>query len=662
MARPIPPNAFHQLVEALPVIAWVADADGRVTYFNARWSEFVGQPWDPSLGDAHRLAVHPDDLPASRERWRDALATGTPFDGEHRFRRHDGVYRWHLVRAVPLRADGEPTRWIGTCVDIDDRRRGNDAARFLADASAALAHVTDPRSTLERLAKLAVPRFADWAAIDVLDGEGRIERVALAHADPTLLQRVWDGCRRHPVQLDAPHGTGAVLRTGTPEIVPDVPEAALEAMAVDEQHLAWLRDAGPRSFLCAPLELGDGRVGAASFVFSTSGRRYRPSDLDTATDLCQRATVALQNARLVEALRAADREKTEFLAVLAHELRNPLAPLRTGIDLVARTPSSSPAAQAALQAMSRQVTHLTHLLDDLLDVDRIGRGVLRIRRQPTSLAEALDVAVETSAPHLAAGGHPLERIGPDVTVMGDATRLAQVFSNLLDNAARYSVPGGRVALTTEVVGDEVDVSVRDAGAGLSPDDLQRVFEPFVRLDPDGPGGLGIGLTLARRLIGLLGGTVTAHSDGRGHGSTFRVRLPLADTPAAPPRSAPPTPLPTRTLRVLVADDNRDAADLLAMWLTTSGHEVHVAYDGEQALALGQQLRPDVALLDLGMPKLDGRDVARRLRAEQPAGELLLVALTGWGQAEDRQATAAAGFDHHFTKPIDLAVLDALLAG
>jgi signal transduction histidine kinase len=370
-------------------------------------------------------------------------------------------------------------------------------------------------------------------------------------------------------------------------------------------------------------------------------------------------------ARQAEALREADRRKDEFLAMLAHELRNPLAPIRNGLQVLRLAGEDRALAERTWGLMGRQVDHLSRLVDDLLDVSRITRGKVELRPAPVDLRAVLAAAVETARPLIDAKHHRLTvtQPGRPVRVSADPVRLAQVVGNLLNNAAKYSEEGATITLSLDAEGDRAVVRVRDTGVGIPPEMLPRVFDLFTQIDRTldrSQGGLGIGLTLVKSLVELHGGTVEAASGGAGTGSEFTVRLPLlpgADAAAAD--AAPEPPAPRR--RVLVVDDNHDAGDSLGDLLVLSGHEVRVARNGTQAVEVAREFRPDVALLDIGLPGMSGYELAGRLRAEPFGPALLLVALTGYGQDEDRRRTREAGFDHHLTKPADLGQLAGLLA-
>jgi signal transduction histidine kinase/CheY-like chemotaxis protein len=373
-----------------------------------------------------------------------------------------------------------------------------------------------------------------------------------------------------------------------------------------------------------------------------------------------------ERQRTEQQLRTADRRKDEFLATLGHELRNPLAPILNSLEILKLSGAFEDARTApACAVMERQVHHLNRLVDDLLEVSRITRGIIEVKKEPLDLAAIVKAAVETSRPVLDSLRHEirldLER--RQICVAGDPVRLTQVFANLLNNAAKYTNQGGLITISSRRENGNAVISVKDNGIGIAPNLLAQVFDMFMQVDRStrrSQGGLGIGLTLVKSLVGMHGGTVEARSNGPGLGSEFLVRLPLLDESALPAETTRRIePLPAR--RILIVDDSRDGGESLAMLLRVLGGEVALAHSGRQALEKVNTFRPDVALLDIGMPGMDGYEVARRIRANPAHRHMQLIALTGWGQDEDRQRSAAAGFNHHLVKPADVDQLRQLLS-
>jgi signal transduction histidine kinase/ActR/RegA family two-component response regulator len=369
-----------------------------------------------------------------------------------------------------------------------------------------------------------------------------------------------------------------------------------------------------------------------------------------------------ERLRAVEALTQADRRKDEFLATLAHELRNPLAPIRNAVSLLRLKGSQKPELEQARSVIDRQVDHLVRLVDDLLEVSRITFGKVALRRERLDLRAVVEEAVTASRPTLEAAGQGLSVcLAPyPLWVDGDPVRLAQVVSNLLNNAARYTPPGGAVRLEAGSSNGEASLSVQDTGIGIAPDMLSRIFEPFMQIGEPRE-GIGIGLSLAKKLVELHGGRLSAQSEGSGCGSRFEMHLPLAEAGAATATRPAAKALGVQPRRFLVVDDNVDAAATQAQLLRGLGHEAETAYSGQEALEKAARFQPEIVLLDLGMPGMDGFEVARQLRGTPAGRRAKLIAQTGWGQEEDRRKTAAAGFDAHLTKPVGMRDLMETLA-
>jgi signal transduction histidine kinase len=406
-------------------------------------------------------------------------------------------------------------------------------------------------------------------------------------------------------------------------------------------------------------------------LFAMNERRSYERELLAARKSAEQALEARLEAEtqlraLNVALSDADRRKDEFLATLSHELRNPLAPMRSALEVLKLEHGAGAEKRPLLDVFDRQLHHLTHLVDDLMEVSRITQGRMELRREPTVLADIVRGALEDVAAMMRLSNHTLSVTiaAPGAVVDADPTRLFQVVVNLLTNACKYTPNGGAIALELKVEGQEALLAVRDTGIGIPAHALGTVFDMFSQLKPAldrSKGGLGIGLALVRGILALHGGSVEAHSEGEGRGSTFTARLPLARVQATP-GSISAGPNTVKPCTVLVVDDNVDAAETLLMFLELCGCEARAAHTGNEALAVLEQFTPHVALFDIGLPDMNGYELARRVRLLPGGADLLLVAATGWGQESDKQLAFAAGFDHHLTKPIDFDKLRTLLAG
>jgi signal transduction histidine kinase/ActR/RegA family two-component response regulator len=557
-------------------------------------------------------------------------------------------------RQLVVVSDGQP-----------GRSRAEDALKFLAESSVILAESLEYGTTLRQVARLAVPPFADWCVVDVVGDDGRMQRVEVAHADPERAASA-EMIKRYTA---APGGSGRSI------LVEEVTEEKLLQLAQDQQQFALLQGLGLRSLLSVPLVARGRTLGVLTCATAESGRRYADAELSIAEQLAHRAALSIENARLysdatqkTRSLQEASRAKDEFLAMLGHELRNPLSPIRTAVQLMRLRDENAFAKERAI--IERQTDHLIRLVDDLLDVSRITRGKVTLNRRPVEIGVILVKAVEMASPLLEQRGHKLKTVMPDpsLTVDADEHRLAQVISNLLTNAAKYTEPGGRIDVVVSQEDGSVSIAVRDNGIGIDPELLERIFENFVQgergLDRS-EGGLGLGLAIVRSLVDMHGGSVAAKSAGVGKGSEFVVRLPTTTVKRAEPPGATSSPVPVAergaTLRVLIVDDNRDAAEVLGEALEGTEHLVRLAYDGPSALRVAAEFRPHVAVLDIGLPVMDGYELARRMRQTPGLAKVKLLALTGYGQESDRDRSLRAGFDDHLVKPVDLDDIIRLLA-
>ncbi|MDV6332265.1 response regulator [Asticcacaulis sp. 201] len=446
-----------------------------------------------------------------------------------------------------------------------------------------------------------------------------------------------------------------------------IPIIFLTAGVTDRSRKFRGYEAGAVDFLEKPLEADILRSKVAVFSELYLQRRQIAVQRDNLKAFAEENLRLLKDSRdNAQALKEADVRKDEFLATLAHELRNPLAPIRNGLQILKMSPDG-PRAEDVRSMMDRQLTHLVRLIDDLLDVSRVSRGRIDLRKERISLQDAVKAAVETSKPLIDANGHKLTLDIPTepLWVEGDLTRLAQVVSNLLNNAAKYTAHGGRICLTVTPHTGHADIIVADNGLGIEADMLPRVFDLFAQADSHldrSQGGLGIGLALVSKLVDMHGGTSKAESDGPGKGSTFTVSLPLVGASGeAQGKPLQKNGRPAAPMKVLIVDDNVDSAQTSLWMLDLIGHKAEVANDGARALEMASEMKPDVVLLDIGMPGMDGYEVCRHLRKMPGMEQKVLIAQTGWGQESDRQKAFAAGFDHHITKPVSLDLLTQLLA-
>jgi signal transduction histidine kinase/PAS domain-containing protein/ActR/RegA family two-component response regulator len=664
---------LHTLLDHVPVGITMAGGppDFPIVATSKLAAQWLGQPQTAVIGmgageHAAQVGVYRADAttrPAPQEvpLYRATRHGATAVDEDWVIRRPDGSAITICVNAVPIRdAEGAIVGGINCWRDVTEQRRWernrdqvertlrtqNQRLQLLSEATAHLLRIEDPgamaQGLFEQLAgELGVDVYLNYMLED--DGALRL------HSSAGVPEEALAGMRRI-VPGDGVWGSAA--QRSSPLVESHIQQS-------DDPLLQPLKALGLQAYACNPLRAHGELLGTFAFG-SRSRKAFDPDELELFATLANYLALAYERLRLIERLRAADRRKDAFLATLAHELRNPLAPIRNAVQLMQLTGAAEPALQAARDTIDRQLQHMVRLIDDLFDVSRITRNRLDLHKQPLELAEVIGQAIETARPHLLSGGHELQVEWPaaPVRVLGDATRLTQVFSNLLNNACKYTEPGGRIRLAARQDGNWASVSVQDTGIGIAPEHLPRVFEMFSQAAPAlhrAEGGLGIGLALVRGLTELHGGQVEARSAGLGRGSEFVVRLPVlpayAPQHAQPQPAHDPPPAPAQGCRILVADDNVDGAASLAALLEINGYTAYTAHDGLEAVQAVERLQPDAVLLDIGMPKLDGYEAARRIRGLPWARQLPLIAVTGWGQEEDRRHSAGAGFDAHLVKPV-----------
>ena len=580
---------------------------------------------------------------------------------------------WETALAAINGPAGRPERLLAVTRDISDRVRAEQERMFLHRSTEYLASSLDLESTVRMVARVPVPFLADFCFLDLVEG-GELRRVAWFHGDAAA-RALFDEVAHYVPPVSAlAHPVAGSLADARARLVTDVTEAWIAAAATSPEHARFMRSLGMRSLISVPLtDAGNVMSGILTLGTAGSGRRYAAPHLALAEQLALRAALAIQNARLYDASRRAQnaaeqasRTKDEFLAMLAHELRNPLAAVFNGVAMLDRIGAPTPEAGQARGIIRRQSQHLARLLDDLLDVARIGQRKLELQLEPVDVRAAVEGALEAERHRLDAKHQHVDVFLPDepVIVRGDAVRIRQIAANLLNNASKYTPPGGVVTLGVAVESGAVCLSVRDSGIGIPTDKLAAIFELFTQLGATTTGrtegGLGIGLTLVKRLTDLHGGTVVALSAGPGKGSEFVVRLPLVEG-ARVAETAPDPVAPTaRRCRVLIIEDNPDARDTLAMTLRFAGHEVSVAGSAQEGLARAAAERPTVVIVDIGLPDASGYDLAQPLR-ETLGDACALLALSGYGQPEDQRRSREAGFDAHLVKPVVPEELLAVLA-
>ena len=670
---------FAMALKSVGDAVLTTDEDGNVSFMNPAAESLTGWTLDDALGLPHQAVFNivNEDTRLRIESPVDAALHDGQLVGfaNHSLlstKRKSAISIDHTVAQMK----DSTGKLVGTVLvfrDVSSQRAKERRRLFIAKSAMQLGSSLDYENTLATVAKLAVPVVADWCAINLVEASG-LKRLAVAHIDPTKVAFVQELEARYPPDPNAPHGTPNIVRTGKSEMVSDIPPQMLAATAKDAEHLELIEKLQLCSYIGVPIRVRGTTIGVITLVMAESRRRYTEDDLSTAEALADRAAVAIENARLYadqitarertelahSEAEAASRSKDEFLAMLGHELRNPLAPILTALHLMSLRGGDTFLRERTV--IDRQVRHVVRLVDDLLDVSRITRGKVELNMQPVQMADVVAKAVEMASPLVEQKQHSLTVDVPEgLVVAGDAERLAQVVTNLLTNAAKYTDPHGIITVTAVRIDNKVTLRVRDNGMGIAPEMLPRVFDIFTQeaqaIDR-AQGGLGLGLAIVNSLVQLHQGNATANSEGVGCGSEFCITLPAVDSGALSTLTKEITQ-PRAILRgarsgiVLIVDDNIDALELLAEALNESGYQTFTASDGPSALALAFERRPDLALVDIGLPVMDGYEVSMRLRENEDLKHIKLIAITGYGQASDRARAFEAGFDAHLVKPISL---------
>lgn len=675
---------FRTMADNAPVLMWLSGTDKLCFFFNKTWLDFTGRTMEEEVGNGWAENVHPEDKSRCLDIYVTNFDARREFEMEYRLRRADGEYRWLLDRGAPRwTADGEFAGYIGSCVDITEMRRAGDHQTLLLKATNVLASSLDFTATSSSVAHMAVPDLADWCAVDVLEEDGSVKRLAVAHVDPAKVAWAHEIRQRYPFDPNEQHGVARVLATGKSEFYPYIPDEALALAARDEEHLQLIRAVGFTSAMIVPL-VAHGRImGALSVISAESGRHYTPEDLALAEDLAARAALAMSNARLYEKSQESSRLKDEFLATMSHELRTPLTAILGWADILAKGFLDEEKTRQAVEIIARNAQAQVRLVEDLIDISRIVTGKLRLEMGLVELPPVVEAAAEAMRPAAVAKNIRLQVIidpqaGP---VSGDADRLQQVLWNLLSNAVKFTPKDGRVQMRLERVNSHVEITVTDNGQGINAEFLPHAFDRFRQADSSNTrrvGGLGLGLSIVRQLVELHGGTVQVFSEGEGQGASFVVSLPTLAAHQIPSqgrineRRKQPQPEPLAIvecpaelegLDVLIVDDEPDARELVGEVLRQCGASTRTVGSVREALEAIAQSPPDVLVSDIGMPGEDGYSLIKKVRSlpAESGGKIPALALTAYARAEDRIKSMAAGFQMHVPKPVDPAELRVIVA-
>jgi PAS domain S-box-containing protein len=670
---------YRNLFEYANDIVYTQDLEGNFTSLNRAGEIITGYTREEVMGMNMAVLLSPEDLELARQRIARKLEDGIPTRYELTILSKHGHTVMLEVNTRLIYREGKPVGVMGIARDITERKRAENAQRFLAEASNVLASSLDYETTLASVARMAVPNIADWCAIDVLEDDGAVKRLAVAHVDPSKVEWAHDLHRRYPPDMNAAAGVPNVLRTGKSEIYPDVTDAMLVAAAVDDEHLRIMREIGFTSVMIVPLVAHGRTLGVMTFISAESGRHYGLDDLAFAENLAGRAALAIDNARLYRAARQANNLKDEFLATLSHELRTPLTSILGWAHLLRAGQLDQENIATGIDTIGRNARAQAQLIDDLLDVSRIITGKLRLDIRQVDPGALIEATIEAVRPAADAKSVHIQKVldSRRVAVAGDAARLQQVIWNLLSNAIKFTPKDGRAQVRLSHQGSNIEIVVSDTGVGISPEFLPHVFDRFRQADQTTTrqyGGLGLGLAIVRHIVELHGGTVEAESRGQGQGSTFTVRLPVVaayrkesgaeETVAPVPRDILSLECPENLegFRVLVVDDEADARELLKVALSQCGAEVIAVGSAQEAFDALKAMKPHLLVSDIGMPDEDGYELIRKVRALPAAqgGRVPAVALTAYARAEDRLHALRSGYQMHVAKPVELTELIAVV--
>jgi PAS domain S-box-containing protein len=653
---------FHSLVESMPQLVWATRPDGWNIYFNQQWVNYTGLTLEESYGHGWNAPFHPEDKQRAWEAWQRATQNNARYSLECRLRRADGVYRWWLIRGEPMRAaNGEVLKWFGTCTDIEELKTAEAALlQGNEQLEQRVAERTTELTESEHQFRVLIQNLQSGVALINADGVFTIVNPAFLRIfELDNLANIKNVNDHDWSQWQVFDEFGALLDVNAHP----VRQAAQTGKAVQDKLIAMNAPGNhQRKWLLV----------SAEPILDAQGHIYQL--ICTYHDVTDRklAEMALleREKRLTaqaEQLRENNRHKDEFLAMLSHELRNPLAPIRNAVEIQKRAGADISRISWCTGIIDRQLKQLTGLVDDLLDVSRINRGQIELKKEILEIRDFIPLAVESNQPLIEARQHnfSLKLPAEPLWVEGDRIRLAQIVSNLINNAAKYTQQAGSIQVLVQAFAEKIFIHVTDNGYGIDQLAISQLFDLFYQDDHSihhSQGGLGIGLSLVRRLVDMHGGDVQAFSTGKGQGSEFVVSLPRLFLPETEPLSGKQLAdrMPNK-LRILVVDDNCDITETLAILLGNDGHQVLTANNSHTALEIAKAERPDVILLDIGLPEMNGHELAQEIRRNRELDKTLLLALTGYGQIEERQKSQASGFNYHLVKPLDSELLRSILS-
>ena len=667
-------NWKGRIAERLPDAILVIDRSRHVVFANlaaARMfgmheaQNMIGMHYDDVLKD-NRIYTE-DGAPADPEQFASSIAFRERREVHNRMYSHinqHGVHQWLSVTSFVLLQEAEKVEFVAILFrNISRRKMREDKLRFLIESSKILSITTDLPTRIKQKTRLLVPSLADWATINLVNDDGTLTRMSTEHRvreKAPLVERL--------ATLAAEDKDAAiyrVIRTGTPELYTSLSRDDIQIPMESDENQRLLHELRPCSAMIVPIQSTTSVVGVLSLCYTAeSGRTYTKEDVEFMEEYGHHLSVTIENARLYEEIAKRDAAKDTFLATLSHELRNPLAPIKSSLELI-KLKNTDDSLLKDISLIEHQFDHMEKLLRDLLDVTRFTLGKVPLSHQPLDLAQLAQMVTATHRPAIIQKDIALSVHVPDSPVMvsGDSVRLEQVFTNLLNNAEKFTLPGGSITVTIKEVGNNAILCVSDTGVGISASEIDKVFDKYFqgggRMPHQGT-GLGMGLVLVREIVRLHGGSVFVESPGEGHGSTFTITLPLQRTFAPNRDSKPSTTTETKQHdKVLVIDDNKEAADSLVKLLSAVGYEASAAYSGTEGIGSFEVVIPDHVIIDIGMPDIDGYQVAKELR-DRHGKEAHLIALSGYGMDEDKRRAYEAGFNQHLTKPVGLADLRTVL--